>query len=206
MMRRAPKRGFTLVEALITTGILVAVLGVLGAIGGDIFRFRSGLTAALSTQSDARRVLRPFADELRAAAYSATGAYPIAETASSSITFYVNVDADAAIERARYVVLAGELRKVVSQPAGNPAVYGSPATTTLVRGVLASTTYFSYYGEGYDGTASSTALGFPVSPSEVRSAKIWISVDEDPYRAPGPAELTTAATVRNLRGTSHEDE
>lgn len=200
MISRA-HHGFTLVEALVAVGLVAGVLVLVGLMGRDVFSLRSGFTAALSTQSDARRILRPFADELRAAAYSEAGAYPIAETASSSISFYADVDHDGRVERVRYLVEGGAFRRVVWEPSGNPAVYGSPSTTTLATGVL-SRDVFSYYGEGYDGTASSSALVFPVAPSEVRSARVWLSVDQDPVRPPGAAELTTVATVRNLRGSS----
>ncbi len=193
--------GFTLVEALVAVGIVAGVLLAVGLLGRDIFALRSGFTAALSTQSDARRILRPFADELRSAAYSEAGAYPIAETASSSIAFYADVDRDGLAERVRYLAADGSFFRVVWEPSGNPASYGSPSTTTLTTG-LVSSDVFSYYGEGYDGTASSSALAFPVSPSEVRSARVWLSVDADPIRPPGPAEITTVSTVRNLRGSA----
>lgn len=199
-------RGFTLVESLVAVGIVAGVLVLVGLLGRDVFSLRSGFTAALSTQSDARRILRPFADELRAAAYAETGAYPIAETGTSSLAFYSDVDHDGAVERVRYLVSGGAMTKTVWEPSGNPAVYGSPATTTLVRGVLASSTYFAYYPEGYDGTASSSALAFPVSPSEARAARIWIEVDEDPVRPPGAATLTTVSTVRNLRSLGGDGE
>lgn len=201
MIYHRKESGFTLVESLVTLSIVSSVLVLVGLLGRDVFAFRSGISTALSTQADARRILRPFADEIRAAAYSENGGYPIAETASSSISFYSDIDHDDVVELVRYLVEGGELKKVVWEPSGSPAVYGSPATSTLVRGVIASTTIFSYYGEGYDGTASTSAIAFPVSPAEIRSVRIWVSVDEDPIRPPGPAALSTTATVRNLRGT-----
>jgi type II secretory pathway pseudopilin PulG len=205
-MTRNPSRGFTLVEALVALGIVAGVLVLVGLLGRDVFSMRSGFTAALSTQSDARRILRPFADELRAAAYAETGAYPIAESSTSSIAFYSDVDRDGAVERVRYSVEGGALLKAVSEPGGNPITYGAAATSTLVRGVLASSTYFAYYAEGYDGTASSSPLAFPVSPSEVRGARVWLEVDEDTARAPGAAVLSTAATVRNQRSLGGDGE
>lgn len=197
--RRRPA-GFTLVETLVAVSIIAGVLLLVGLMGRDIFAFRSGLTAALSTQGDARRILRPFADEFRAAAYSASGAFPIAETSTSSLTFYADIDHDGAAERVRYFYEAGEIKKSVAEPAGSPAVYGAAATTTLLRGVIASSTIFWYYGAEYDGATASAALAFPVSPVEARAARIWLTVDLDPVRPPGPADLTTVSTVRNLRG------
>lgn len=194
--------GFTLVESLVAASIVAGLALAVGLIGRDVFALRSGLTAALSTQADARRILRPFADELRAAAYSESGAYPIAETSTSSVTFYADVDRDGVVERARYFVDGTTFKKAVSEPVNG--VYGAAATTTLIRGLIASTTAFWYYGAGYDGTASSSALAFPVAPSEVRAVRVWVAADEDPVRPPGAAHLTTVATVRNLRWTSDE--
>ena len=199
---RSGAAGFTLVESLVAASIAAAIILAVGLIGRDIFAFRSGLTAALSTQADARRILRPFADELRAAAYSETGAYPVAETSTSSLTFYSDVDRDGVVERARYFVDGSNFKKAVSEPSGGG--YGPAATTTLIRGLIASTTAFWYYGEGYDGSTTSAALAFPVAPSEVRAVRIWVTADEDPLRAPGAAELTTMATVRNLRWSTEE--
>jgi hypothetical protein len=198
----SPRAGFTLVEALLAAGMMAVLALAVGAIGRDIFSFRTGLTAAFSTEGDARRILRPFADELRAAAYSETGAYPIAETSTSSLTFYADVDRDGVVERARYFLDRGDFKKAVSEPSGG--VYGPAATTTLVRGVTASTTAFWYFDEGYDGSASSSVLAFPVAPSEVRAVRIWLTVDADPARAPAAAEITTVATVRNLRWTTED--
>jgi prepilin-type N-terminal cleavage/methylation domain-containing protein len=205
MMTRAKNSGFTLVEGLVASAIAAVLALALGLMARDVFSLRSGISASLSTQSEAARVLRPFADDLRAAVASETGAFPIAQSATSSITFYADVDHDGVAERAQYFLQNGEFRRAISEPSGEPAVYGPAATTTLVHGVLASTTLFSYYPQGYDGTASSSALGFPVFPSEVRSVRVWLSVDQDPIHSPGPAEITTTATVRNLRGTALDD-
>ncbi len=200
MRKHSPRSGFTLVETLVALGIISGALLLVGLMGRDVFAFRSGLSDALSTQSDARRVLRPFSDEVRAAAYSEAGSYPIAETATSSFAFFSDVDRDGVAERVRYFLDGGALKRSVAEPSGSPAVYGAAATTTLISGVLASTTVFWYYGAGYDGATSSPALAFPVSPSEARAVRVWLRVDGDPARAPGPADLTTVSTVRNLRG------
>lgn len=200
MTHGAREEGFTLVEALVTAAIVAAVATVVGVLARDVFTLQSGLSGALTGQAEASRVLRPFADELRAARSSASGAFAVAESATSSVTFYADVDHDGVAERARYFVEAGEFRRAVSEPVGDPPIYGAAATTTLVRGVLASSTVFSYFAQGYDGTASSSPLAFPVWPSEVRAVRVWLSVDSDPVRPPGPTEVTTVVNIRNLRG------
>jgi type II secretory pathway pseudopilin PulG len=200
MTNQRNARGFTLVEALVSAGLVAVIAVAIGLLSRDIFSLQSGLSGALSGQADAARVLRPFADELRSAQASASGAFAIAETSTSSVTFYADVDRDGVVERARYFVEGGEFRRAIAEPAGEPPVYGAAATTTLVRGVLASSTIFSYFPQGYDGTASSSPLAPPVWPSEVRAVRVWLSVDPDPVRPPGPAEVTTVVTVRNLRG------
>lgn len=202
-----PRRaaGFTLVEALVAAGILAAVAIAVGMFARDIFATRTSLTASLSTQSEAAHVLRPFADDFRAAEASETGAFAIAQSGTSSLTFYADVDHDGVAERAQYLVQNGDFLRAVSEPSGSPAVYGAAATSTLVHGVVASSTIFLYYPSGYDGGTTTAAIPFPVAPVEVRSVRLWLSVDGDPAHPPGPVDVTTAATARNLRGTALGD-
>lgn len=199
---RSGRAGFTLVEAVVSAGILAVVATAVGLFARDVFSLNTSLTGALSTHSGATRAFRPFLADLRSAQPSEAGAFPIAESSTSSLAIYSDVDHDGAVERVRYFVEGGALRRAVSEPSGSPAVYGPAATSTLVEGVLASSTVFVYYPHGYDGTASTSPLAFPVSPADVRAARVWLSVDADPARAPGPVTMTVAATIRNLRGSS----
>lgn len=185
-----------------TAGIVaIAAIGV-GLLARDVFSLRSSLSGMLSTQASASRILRPFAGDVRSAQASETGAFPVGQAATSSLVVYSDTDHDGLVERVHYFVDGGAFRRAVSEPSGSPATYGPAATSTLVEGVVASSTVFLYYPHGYDGTASTSPLAFPVSPVDVRAVRIWLEVDSDPARAPGPVPMTTAATIRNLRGSS----
>lgn len=194
--------GFTLVEAVMTAAIMAIVAGAVGILARDVFSLRSSLSGALTTQASASRILRPFAGDVRSAQPSETGAFPVAQAATSSLTLYADTDHDGVVERVQYFVDAGAFKRAISEPVGNPAIYGAAATSTLVEGVIASSTIFLYYPQGYDGTASTSALSFPVSPADVRAVRVSLSVDPDPARPPGPVPMNTAATIRNLRGSS----
>lgn len=200
--KKGEERGFTLVEAVMTAGVVAIASIAIGILARDVFSLRTSVSGMLSTQASASRILRPFSDDVRAAQASEAGAFPVAQTATSSLVVYTDEDHDGVVEQVRYFVEGGSFKRAVSEPSGNPAVYGAAATTTLVDGVVASTTVFWYYPHGYDGTASTSALAFPVSPAEVRSVRIWLSVDPDSARPPGPVPMTTAVTIRNLRGSS----
>jgi hypothetical protein len=58
---------------------------------------------------------------------------------------------------------------------------------------------FEYYDSNYDGTASSSALIFPVAPIEVRLVKITLDIDSDPNKPPEPFTVTTQVSIRNIK-------
>ena len=60
---------------------------------------------------------------LREASYGSDGSYPIASVATSSITFYANVNNDTFIEQVTYLLQNGTFYRVVGEPSGNPPTY-----------------------------------------------------------------------------------
>jgi len=193
--------GFTLVEALVAAA-LVAVLAIaVGTLFRDVFSLRQTIDASLTIGHDARSLLRPFADEVRSAGAGADGSFALAETATSSFTFFADYDNDGVREKVRYFVAGTELRRGATEPSGVPLSYvGQPETVSiLARDIVASSTAFLYYAEGYDGSTTTAALGFPVSPSAVRAVRVWVAIDRDPAKPPAPAVLSTLSVVRNLR-------
>lgn len=195
-------RGFTLVEALIAAAIFAAITVALGATFRNVFSLRRSFDASLASSHDARHVLRPFADEVKSAGAGADGSFTVREAGTSTFSFHADVDDDGVRERVRYFVSGTELRRGLLEPTGTPLAYATSTAETisiLARNVVASSTAFLYYGVGYDGSTSTAAMGFPVSPADVKAVRLWITLDANPATPPAPLVVTTFATIRNLR-------
>lgn len=197
------QKGFTLIEFLVTSAIIIVISGVIYAVQRDLFSLNSFFGEALTNQRDAEAAIKDMVSELRAAAQGDTGAYTLEKTDPNSLAWYANIDSDAARERVQYFASGGMLWKSVVNPTGNPLTYATTTASESLRAVLrdlaASTTAptFSYYPETYAGTSS--PLVVPFSISIVRHVKITLIVDRDPNRLPPPIIVTSEVNIRNLK-------
>jgi type II secretory pathway component PulJ len=192
-------RGFTIIEILTVIAITITISGVLFAFQRNIFYWNNFLSNSLISQDEARRAFKVMSSELRSMAPSSTGAYALVQAATSSVTFYANIDSDAVVERVRYYVSGNTLKRGVLKPSGNPLAYtGTESTGDLLHSLTSATsTIFSYYNSNYDGTTA--ALSLPVDVAAVRLVKIQVSADADINRAPTILTFTTQISLRNLK-------
>jgi hypothetical protein len=144
----------------------------------------------------ARRGLATAFTTIREASYGDDGSYPLQSAATSSITFFADVDNDGSVEKIRLYVLDRTFYKTMTESAGNPPSYAgrTPATTTIATYVVATTSPIFRY---YDSTGAE--LSSPVDVSQVESVSTALMVDLNPFRAPDVVTLREAATLRNLR-------
>lgn len=194
----AAHRAFTLTEVL----VVIAITGLVGVglLGMIAFFYRSNayLLEATTAVDSASRGLRRSIAILREASYGEDGAYPIAAAATSSVTFYADIDRDASIERVRLYRLNDTFYEVVTQATGNPPVYpntGSTSTTTIATYVknATSTPVFRYYDD------TGAELAAPFEAARIRRVAARLDVDINPLRAPNILVMEASATVRNLR-------
>lgn len=193
-------RGFSLAEIIVVVAIAAAIFMAVFNFGTSIFSFNSTAQKNLSAQTDARRVLKSMVAELRKTSPSSLGAYPISVAATSTITFFSNLDSDAYKEQIRYFLQNRELKRGVIKPSGTPLTY-NPADEqiiTLIRGVNNGTTaIFDYFDENYAGT--STPLTQPVQITNVRMIRITVQIVEDPNKSFGPLIVESQVSLRNLK-------
>ena len=190
-------RGFTLVEMVVVVGLTSLVgLGLLSMIT-YFYRSNAFLLEATSAVDSASRGVNQSLEHLREASYGEDGGYPLVATATSSVTFYSDLDVDSSIERIRLYVLNGVLYRGVTEATGNPPSYtGQPeATSVLATDVknAATTPVFRYYD------ADGAELTGTIDVAEVRTVRTRFDVDINPQRAPNILTLEGGATLRNLR-------
>lgn len=134
---------------------------------------------------------------LRETSYGSDGSYPIKNVATSSITFYANVNSDSLTEKVTYKLQNGIFYRVIAVPVGNPPTYtgATVSTSTVATSVVNSTStpVFRYFN------AAGTELFSPVNISQISSVKTTIVVDVNLSRAPVAFTLSGGATLRNLK-------
>ncbi len=192
------KKGFSLIETILVVAITGLIVSAVANFQSDIFSFSRNFSSTLSSVDDARKVLKPFANEVRGAAPSALGAYPIEEATSTSFIFFSDIDSDGVEERVRYFLDGDELKKGTIVPSGNPLEYDSSDEdiNTVVYNII-NQDIFSYYDTYYDGTTE--PLDFPASVLDIRLIKIEIVIDKDANEAPPAFTVTTQVSFRNLK-------
>ncbi len=188
-------------ELLLALSIFLLILWALVTFQVKITEYNKYGGDLLQSSEDARSILRTMVRELRSIKPANNGAYPLAGAATSSITFYSDIDADGLQEQVRYFLLETTLKKGVIKPFGSPLVY-SPAQeklTFLAYNIKngTSTALFEYFDNTFTGT--STSLVQPVTVTRVRLVRINLLIDADPRRSPLPRLYTSDVTLRNVK-------
>ncbi len=191
------KHAFTLVETIVVIAMTAFITTALTNLIVYFYKTNTYTFEQSTAVGHARRGVEDAVKYLREASYGSDGAYPIASVATSSLTFYGNVDKNQFIERITYLLIDGTLYRGVASPSGNPVTYAvvTVATTTVAMSVVnaTSTPVFRYF----DNTG--TELTAPVDISAITSIKINLVVDVNVNRAPVSFTLSGGVTLRNLR-------
>lgn len=192
--------GAALAELLISIFVLSLIIVAVAGFQSDVFSLNRILQSGLQNQSEAKKIIRPFANEVRSAMPSNLGAYPIATANSTEFSFYTDTDGDGLRELIRYFLEDGEFKKGTISPTGNPLQYDldDEQIIKVIRDVTNSE-IFTYYDSNYDGTDAVTSLISPVAPANVRLVKIVLTIDSDPLQPPAPITIQTQVSIRNLK-------
>lgn len=170
--------GFTLIELIISVaGFTIIVLGVV-SIMSSVFTVNRQQGGLLAGQDQARKLAFQITTELRNGVASNTGAYPIVDASAQQLTFYSDVDGGLDVERVRYFIQNGELRRGLVKPTGNPLTYnfGTETVTTVQRDVANGGNPIFYY---YDGTytgVTDNPLTQPVNVTAVKLVRVSINL------------------------------
>lgn len=201
---QVPKKinGFTLIEmvvvifvfSMITYGITVLVYSVFSDSGKQ--------EGMLYDASQARRVGFTIIQELRNATSSNAGAYALNSAGDQQVIFFSNIDGGVEVERVRYFIQSGVLKKGVIKPTGNPLTYvaGNEVVTTVQNYVAnGAVPLFYYYDDTYTGVTNNF-LAQPVDVTDVKYIKLNLRVTQRGGKAgTGYFTVTAGGTFRNLK-------
>ena len=199
-MKGLNNKGVTLVELVVSIAIFALISGA--AVELLIYMFpKKGniVTEQLSTQSETRKVVDDFVNEIRGATYSSIGSYPLAEDSSTEIIFFTNPGANFLRDRVRYFLDGTTLKKGIVEPSGNPMTYdvSTESVTEVLHSVVPTTTIFTYYDANY--TGSEVPLVQPVEVGLVKMVGIKVTIDKNPLMSPNSFTTESKAIIRNLK-------
>lgn len=187
---------FTLIETIIVIALIGVVGGALSNMIQFFYRTNDYVLQEGAAVQNARQGLATAIQNLREASYGDDGSYPIATAATSSITFYADVNNTGDSEKVQFYLSNGTLYRTVTYATGNPPSYAgqSASTSTIATYVqnASSTPVFQYYDD------TGTLLSSPVNVANISSITTTLLIDVDPNRAPGVYTLVGSATLRNL--------
>ncbi len=200
--RKQERRGFTILELLVTLGIFSLLTLAVSWILVTSFRSNRIIWDQLSGQNDARRVLQQVVDSVRRAETSSIGSFPIEQASSTQLVFYANINDDAFRERVRFWLTTTTLFRGITSPTGTPLAYVTsseqilPVAVNVVNNAH-GVPLFSYYGESYEGNGS--PLTNPVAVTDVRVIRVQLNIDINPALSPVPLYAESVVQVRNLK-------
>ena len=190
-MKIKKKKGITLVELIVTSGIVVILTLVVTVIMvRSISAYRLS-NKSVSLQEDAAKVMREFE-------YSARAASEIVTADSDEFTYLRYFDlVSSSPSQVRFFVDGNQLKMGRVEPVGvEPSVSYPPeneAVTLLVENLINPTEVFYYYDD------NSALLSEPIAESGIRMAEIVVTLDDDPSNTPEAVTEQTKVQFRNLK-------
>ncbi len=191
--------GFTLIEFLIAFAIFVIIGGSVVIFLRDFFTLGAALESSLLIEREAEELIRNMVREIREAAPSSIGSYPIEKADEDSFAFYANIDEDPLKERIHYFLDGTDFKKSIVEPAGQPLTYSTTTAQESLKTVLrdvkagSSSPIFLYRGTFSTSTPSQLFI------QDIRLVIIRLTADRDPNALPAAISVSTVVTIRNLK-------
>jgi len=190
-------RGLTLLETLVWISISTMIMLAIVSSVQYFYRTNNYAVEQAAAITSAQRGIEEMIKTMRESSYSSNGAYPIITLATSSISFFADIDSDPFIEQIRFFLQGNSLMRGVIDPSGDPPVYtNSEVITTVsdnVRNNEQGVVMFRYYDQ--NGTLMTTLT----QVANVRFIEVTVVVNVNPFRLPNQFTLRSTAALRNLK-------
>lgn len=180
MTNKQNNQGFTLVEMLVVSVVVVVLAGAVVGLNYMISQSQMFAFRAFTTVDETNASVSAIVKELRTAQYGNNGAYPIELADTHNLIFYSDVDADGASEKVRYYIEGLELKKTITEPVGVPPQYlpANQSTRTVTTNVRnGGTPIFYYFNEDYPLDTINNPLSYPAPIASVRLVQVVLRVN-----------------------------
>lgn len=188
----------TLIEAVVWVAVLSFAMLALTTSLLYFYRTNRYVVQEGYTVSTAQHAMDIMVGQLRTAAFSNNGAYPIVSIAPNQIVFYANVAPnDPLIQEVRMFVSGNSIEEGLTEPAGDPLTYSTSTEQVtdlgdyVLNGTLATSTFYYYDQNGSRITDYSQS-------QNVRFVTINLIVDVSTSSLPSQLTLISSAALRNL--------
>jgi len=174
------KSGFTLIEILVASSVLVLLGGAFVSLQYIISQNQIVAYRNYTKVDGANSAISIMVRELRNTRAGDNGAYPLELADDQQIIFYSDIDTDDATERVRYFLNGTVLSKGVIDPVGTPATY--PSANEKIK-VIAdniqnlSTPIFYYYNGDWPVDTVNNPLPSPARLSETKMMRVYLAVN-----------------------------
>jgi hypothetical protein len=190
--------GFTIIETLVVIG---AFAFIMVAVTSSILYFYKSNTITLEQAyaiNSARKGIEFMTRDIKEIIYSDEGAYPIISIDANSFYFYSDVDRDSSIERIRYFIDGTDLKKGLTESAGDPPQYLDINEVISVvsdnsRNIEQGISVFRYFDNQGNEIIDYANI------SDVAFVKVNMVVNVNANRLPDEFTLRSSATLRNLK-------
>jgi prepilin-type N-terminal cleavage/methylation domain-containing protein len=192
------KKGFTLVEVVMTVAIFTLVSYALFTSIETFYTYNAYSIAQAHQVDQARRGMEILVRDIREMTFADNGAFPLTVMEPHRIAFFSDIDRDESVEYVEYTLASTTIEKKIFDAVGNPPVYATTSEAThilsrYVQNITRATSTFIYYDqEGNPANASTTV-------TDIAYVRVQIIVNIDENRDPGQFMLRSSAALRNLK-------
>jgi len=197
-MKQTVQKGFTLVELVVTIGIIGIIGSALAVFIVDNFRFQSMTITEGQSLGESQRAVDEMKRVLRGATFGENGAYPVGNAEPQTLTIYSDYDYDGQVEKVRYYLDGTNMYRGTTEPQAAADVYpeGQETSELITNDVdNGEEPIFYYYGTNY--TGSEDPLDPVVEPA-VKAIGIHLIINTTPYNDEGKYVNDTSVHLRNL--------
>lgn len=196
------RKGFSLIEVIVTVSIFAIVLVSLTFLIINIYRIYGFSFQQNTAINEARKGVETMVKEIRGARYGEDGSYPVKEAGNNQFIFYSDINRDERIERIRYFLDGINFKKGVIVPIGDPPQYvlnneKISILSTYVRN--ASTPVFTYYNGDWPADTINNPLSTLTRLTETKLMHVYLQINVDPNRPPNNFQLESDVQIRNLK-------